>query len=143
MTALLTERVTRRRHLHVGGRRSVPVAAGARCLTGGIAVRNAGGFAEPATTGTGLVALGVFDDTTSNVGGANGNVRADIRNDGAFCFANSGGGDAITFDDIGGTCYLVDDQTVAKTSGSNTRSIAGKIHDVDASGVWVVFDLGL
>lgn len=143
MTALITERATRRRHMHVGGRRSLPVATGVRCLTGGIAVRNSGGYVQPGETATGLVAVGVFDDTTNNVGGANGNVRADVRNDGVFCFDSAGGADAITFDDIGATCYVVDDQTVALTNGTGTRSVAGKIHDVDAAGVWVVFELGL
>ena len=41
--------------------------------------------------------------------------------------------------DIGSDCYIVDDQTVAKTSGTNTRSVAGKVFDVDADGVWVDF----
>ncbi len=70
-------------------------------------------------------------------------MRADVRNDGVFCFDSAGGADAITFDDIGATCYVVDDQTVALTNGTGTRSVAGKIHDVDAAGVWVVFELGL
>lgn len=47
--------------------------------------------------------------------------------------------DAIALADIGSDCYIVDDQTVAKTSGSATRSVAGKIFDVDAAGVWVNF----
>ena len=41
--------------------------------------------------------------------------------------------------DIGNNCYVVDDQTVAKTNGTNSRSVAGKVHDVDAIGVWVDF----
>ena len=38
---------------------------------------------------------------------------------------------------MGSDCYIVDDQTVAKTNGTNTRSVAGKIIAVDADGVWV------
>jgi hypothetical protein len=34
---------------------------------------------------------------------------------------------------------VVDDQTVAKTNGSSSRSVAGIIRDVDADGVWVEF----
>ena len=45
--------------------------------------------------------------------------------------------DAIVRADVGADCYIVDDQTVAKTNGSNTRSVAGKIIAVDADGVWV------
>jgi hypothetical protein len=49
------------------------------------------------------------------------------------CYA---GGIAV-LDASGNDCYLVDDQTVAKTSATNTRSVAGKIVDVDSQGVWV------
>ena len=54
-------------------------------------------------------------------------------------FANSASADLISLADIGADCYIVDDQTVAKTSGTNTRSVAGKVFDVDADGVWVDF----
>lgn len=47
------------------------------------------------------------------------------------------GSQKFTAADIGSDCYIVDDQTVAKTNGTNTRSVAGKIMDVDAQGVWV------
>ena len=43
----------------------------------------------------------------------------------------------ITQAEIGDACYIVDDETVAKTSGGNTRSVAGEIVDVDDDGVWV------
>jgi hypothetical protein len=33
----------------------------------------------------------------------------------------------------------VDDQTVAKTDGSTTRSVAGIVRGVDTDGVWVEF----
>jgi len=45
--------------------------------------------------------------------------------------------DAVTAADIGKPCFLVDDQTVAKTHGGNTRSQAGAVIDLDAQGVWV------
>ena len=38
-------------------------------------------------------------------------------------FANSAAADAITLADVGADCYMVDDQTVAKTHGGNTRSV--------------------
>jgi hypothetical protein len=58
---------------------------------------------------------------------------------GIFHFANSADTDEITTADIGSNCYIVDDQTVAKTDGTGTRSIAGEVFDVDAQGVWVDF----
>jgi hypothetical protein len=63
-------------------------------------------------------------------------VRVRIRR-GVLQFANSASTDLVTRADIGKSAYMVDDQTVAKTSGSNTRSVAGIIRDVDAQGVWV------
>jgi hypothetical protein len=59
---------------------------------------------------------------------------------GTFRFANSAAGDLITKADIGTLCFIVDDQTVARTNGANTRSPAGTVEGVDASGVWVHFD---
>lgn len=52
-------------------------------------------------------------------------------------FANSAAADEITAADIGNPCFLVDDQTVARTVGAGLRPIAGQIIDVDAAGVWV------
>ena len=46
---------------------------------------------------------------------------------------------SVQVPDIGKDCFIVDDQTVAKTNGANTRSRAGKVFDVDADGVWVDF----
>ena len=43
----------------------------------------------------------------------------------------------MTQADLGKSCYIVDDQTVAKTSGGATRSLAGKVVGVDVDGVWV------
>ena len=39
--------------------------------------------------------------------------------------------------DLGKTCYIVDDETVAKTDGTATRSAAGKVVGLDSDGVWV------
>jgi len=38
---------------------------------------------------------------------------------------------------LGKTCYIVDDETVAKTNGTNTRSAAGTVVGVESDGVWV------
>jgi hypothetical protein len=82
------------------------------------------------------VALRPFDNT----GGAAGAVSAEVRRSGVFGpFANSAAGDAIAVADVDADCYAVDDSTVAKTSGSNTRAVAGKVHNVTAEGVWVRF----
>lgn len=136
MTAATKNRNTPSR---AGDKRNHPVAATAECFAGTIAVLNATGFAQPATTATGLTALGVFDHYQDNTSGADGAQSVEIVR-GYFHFANSAGADEIAVTDIGKACYLVDDQTVALTHATNTRSKAGIVDDVDANGVWVNID---
>lgn len=47
--------------------------------------------------------------------------------------------DPLTRADINNDCYIVDDESVGRTSGGSTRSVAGKVVDLDATGVWVRF----
>lgn len=139
MTALSAPRDTKRtgdEHL------VLPVAASVTCYQGGIAAVIASGTGAgnvtPGATATTLRGVGVFEETVTN-GATAGAVSAKVRRGVFGPFANSGSTDAITNADIGADCYIVDDQTVAKTNGSNTRSVAGKVHLVDAAGVWVRF----
>jgi hypothetical protein len=113
-----------------------PVAAAVVCYEGGIAVRDTAGDIKPGVTATGLVAVGMFTARADNSAGLAGAIEANYRV-GIFLFNNSASADLITNAEIGDDCYIVDDQTVAKTSATNTRSVAGKIVDVDANGVWV------
>lgn len=115
----------------------LPVATGVTCYAGGIACLSATGFARPGYVATTLKALGVFVEQVANPG-ADGAVNVRVRR-GVWRFKNSASTDAIALTDIGATCYVVDDETVAKTNGTNTRSAAGIIRDVDAQGVWVEF----
>lgn len=132
MTALTTARNTPERAGDVVG---YPVKASVKAIQGGIAVLNAG-YAAPGTTATGLIAVGRFEETADNSSGANGALSVQVKR-GTFKFGNSSAGDLIAQADAGADCYIVDDQTVAKTNGSSTRSIAGKIIAVDTDGVWV------
>lgn len=115
---------------------SAGVAAAVTCFAGGIAVLDSAGRIKPGVTGTGLVCVGRFEEHVDNSAGAADAVSAVVKR-GTFRFANSASADAITAAEIGDVCYIVDDQTVAKTSGSATRSVAGIIADVDSAGVWV------
>jgi hypothetical protein len=135
MTATTTERNTPRRD---AAQLELPVAASARLLAGTIAMINASGLAEAGTTATARRGVGVVEATADNTGGAASAISVRIRR-GCFAFANSTAGDAITRGDIGATAYIVDNQTVAKTDGTGTRSPAGVIRDVDGRGVWVQF----
>lgn len=117
---------------------SFGVAAATKILTGTIVVLNASGYAKPGTTATGEKAVGIAEATADNTAGSAGDVAVPIRR-GTFLLANSSTTDEITNADYGASCYVVDNQTVAKTSATNTRSVAGIVRGVTAAGVWVEF----
>ncbi|WP_438454696.1 hypothetical protein [Vreelandella venusta] len=136
MTAATQNRNTPHR---LGLSRGHLVAAATEVFAGTIAVINGDGFTEPGTTATGLTAAGVFEHHQDNTSGGDGDQVVEVKR-GNFHLANSAGADEITAADIGKVCYIVDDQTVAKTSGTDTRSPAGFVDDVDDAGVWVNID---
>lgn len=137
MTALTKGRNTPRRE---GGVSEFPVLAATKCFAGGLAVVDASGYARPGLTATTVIAVGRFESEFDNSAGANGDIAARILA-GVFRWENSAGGDEITAAEIGDACFIVDDQTVAKTDGTSTRSKAGVVVAVDAQGVWVDTDL--
>ncbi|MFO6448924.1 hypothetical protein ACLBKU_17465 [Erythrobacter sp. NE805] len=114
------------------------VAANVKIFAGALVALTAAGLATPGAVATTLKGVGRAKDLADNTGGAAGAIKVEVEK-GVFRFNNSGGGDAITAADIGNNAFIVDDETVAKTNGTNTRSIAGTIFDVDAQGVWVRF----
>lgn len=129
-----------------GGLHNMPVAATAVCFTGGLAIL-AAGFARAGRLGQGADntakaadaltyrAIGIFlADVTG--GAADGDKRADIQ-EGVFLFKNSASGDAIAQADVGKPCYIIDDETVAKTNPNSVRAYAGTVHEVTSEGVWV------
>lgn len=114
----------------------VPVAASVKCFAGGMAVANASGFAAPGTAATSLTYLGRFDEHVDNSAGANGDKTVLVRRGKAFKWKNSGS-DPVTQASFGKVCYIVDDETVAASDGTSSRSPAGVVLGVDADGVWV------
>lgn len=126
----------------LGDRRSAGVAATAILFAGSMICRNAAGFTVSGATATGLVGIGVAQARADNSAGADGDETV-LYEAGIWQFANSAGGDEITDAEVGDLCFVVDDQTVAKTSATSTRSPAGIIDHVDATGVWVRFDEAL
>lgn len=117
---------------------SYPVLASAIGYQGGVVVITAAGYAKAGVTGTSLVAVGIAREGFDNTGGASGAIFAEV-DEGIYGMVNSGGGDAITIADIGKRCYLVDDQTVAKTSATDTRSIAGWVRKIEGGLIFVEF----
>lgn len=137
MTAATKDRNTQ--EMAPGRSRAFAMAASAKVYAGTIAAIDAAGNVNKGITSTAIRAVGVFTQPYDNTGGAAGAITAEV-NRGVFGpFANSAAGDLIAAADVGADCYIVDDQTVAKTSGTSTRSVAGKVWQVDASGVWVEF----
>lgn len=111
------------------------VATLVKCFAGGIAVLDAAGNIKPGVTATGLICVGRFEEYADNSAGLADAITATAKR-GTFRFGNLGA-DAVTVAEIGDVCYIVDDETVAKTSGGATRSVAGIVEDVDSVGVWV------
>jgi len=106
--------------------------------TGVIVALNASGLAVNGATSAALKAAGVSKARADNGAGADGAINVQVTR-GCFRFGNSAAADQITLADIGADCYIVDNQTVARTSNSAARSVAGKVRDVDTQGVWVQF----
>lgn|SRR5678816_4523920 len=99
-----------------------------------VALDQSDGKLKKGATATTLVAIGRCEE---NVLTGTSNTRSVKALSGIFKWANSAAGDAIADDDVGKLCYIVDDQTVALTDGTGTRSIAGRVYKVDSDGVWV------
>ena len=121
-----------------GGVLALPVKAATTVHQGSLVVVDAG-YAAPGRTATGLVAAGRAEHSATAVSA--GDAVVEVR-PGTFKFANSAAGDLIAQADVGADCYIVDDQTVAKTNGTNTRSRAGIVVAVESDGVWVQIGLG-
>lgn len=115
----------------------LPVAAATTIHQGALVAVNAAGNAVPGSVSATLKGAGRAEVSGDNSGGAAGAVSVTVKR-GVFKFKNHGA-DAVTAADVLGDCFIVDDETVAKTNGANTRSKAGKVLDVEASGVWVEF----
>lgn len=123
------------------------VKASAVILQGAL-VQLIAGYAIDAKTGADsteagtLQTVGVAYDGGATGSGADGGVTVTVLS-GEFKFKNSTSGDLITVADIGKVCYAADNQTVAKTSNTNVRAVAGRVTGVDSDGVWVRVGPGL
>lgn len=122
-----------------GGIKQLDVAASMLIYAGALVCRDASGNAVKGATALGLHGVGRAEQRVDNSDGDAGDVTARVR-EGVFGFANSASADEITAAEIGKVCYVVDDQTVAKTSGPGTRSPAGIVADVDDTNVWVLLN---
>jgi hypothetical protein len=99
---------------------------------GALVMMDGSGEALAGAIATGQIAVGKAVESVDNT--ADGKtVMVEV---GTHKFANDTG-TAVVTSDIGGTCWILDDQTVSGTSNGDTRSRAGVVMDVDTDGVWV------
>lgn len=138
MAALAAMRATPRRRAEII---PVPLKANAKPYQGGMVQIDATGFgvaagAVVANRTVGVCRSNILD--SDNTGGADGAKTIEVER-GVFQFANSAAGDLIALTEYGQPCYVVDDQTVAKTNNAGARPQAGIVRGVDAGGVWVEF----
>lgn len=119
----------------------LPLGAGVKLWGGTLACSSAGFLVAP-TASTTIKCWGRLEDNADNTGGLAGAISAPAR-PGVYLWANSSAGDLIAQADVGNTCFVVDNQTVAKTNGTNTRSAAGIITAVGPEGVWVASGPGV
>jgi hypothetical protein len=136
MTALASSRNTVQRGVDsVTDYVTLPVKANVKIHQGALIVVDAG-YAAPGRVALSLVAVGRADEAADNTGGAAGAISVKVRR-GTFKWANGTAGDAIVQADVGKNCFVLDDQTVAKTDGTGARSVAGKVWQIEDGQVWV------
>lgn len=134
MAALTDQRSTPEADHPARAVHAVLAADSTQFFKGGMVALNASGLLVKASTSTTLRSAGrCRENFTTGVS----NTRKIEFESGLFKYANSAAGDLIAQDDIGESCYFVDDQTVAIVA--TARSIAGTVYQVDADGVWVLF----
>ena len=124
----------------LGDRRSGPVGASTRIFAGALIMRNAAGFLIRGAVATGSTGVGIAEEPADNTSGANGAINVTYRTGIVARFRNSTGADLIAQADVGAIAWIADDDQVAKTNGTTTRSRAGIIEAVDSQGVWVRLD---
>ena len=103
--------------------------AGAKIYAGALVALNTAGKAVPASDTAGLTVVGRAEITAES--GKMVTVKT-----GCFLYGNSTSA-AVTAAEVGKVCYVADDQTVAKTGGTNSI-VAGLVYDIDKKGVWVL-----
>ena len=115
---------------------AVGLAAGAHVYQGSLVAINQAGNLVVASADASLHVVGYAEDEKDNTDGSAGDLSLRPRR-GVIYLANSSSTDALTDADIGRPCFVVDDNTVARTSNGGARPIAGIVEGVDGFGVAV------
>jgi hypothetical protein len=117
MAASTADRNTERRS---GEELALPVAGGVKIFAGIMVALNAAGFLVPASDTAGLKGIGRSEEQVDNSGGANGDVRCQVRR-GVYLFDNSTGSPVVQAD-LFRTVFVEDDHTVAHASTNGVRA---------------------
>lgn len=117
------------------------IAASTLIYQGAVVAVNTSGYVVPGSATNTLKVIGWSRGRVDNSAGSAGALPVPICRK-PIRLVNSASTDAITNADVGELCYLVDDQTVARTSGGGDRPVAGRVRHVHATaGVLVEFDV--
>lgn len=137
MAALTAQRDTQEKFHPAAMVHAYTPAASTQFFKGGLVAldQSDSGLLKKGAVSTTLVCIGVCQENFTSPASNSRKVKARSGIHGPF--ENSAGADEIAADDVGKDCFIVDDQTVALTDGTSTRSKAGTIYDVDSDGVWV------
>ncbi len=109
---------------------TLTVAAGVTIYKGALVCLDATGKAIPGTTLAGGAVYAAGKALHTATAGEDVQVSCGVRK-----YLNSSSGDAITDAEVGLPFYVVDDETVAKTSNTGARLAGGFIVQVDSDGV--------
>lgn len=112
------------------------VGAGEEIFMGAQVAVNATGFLVPGAEATTLTYIGRAEEHVDNSDGADGDKIVLVRRGKAFLWKNSDA-DPVDQSMVGQPCYILDDETVAGTDGTGTRSESGTVLAVESAGVWV------
>lgn len=118
---------------------TLPVAAATTIYAGTLVAINASGYAVPASASASLTVIGLAHETVTNAGSA-GARSIEVRlSNGRRSFKLKNSSSSVGIDDIGKTCYVVDNDTVSMTSTDTCA--AGTVTGVESGIVWVRFVL--
>ncbi len=111
-----------------------PVASNAKIYAGSLVCANTTGYAVPAADTAGLRFVGVAMQQADNTGGANGAMTVRLRRVGVFLFDAAN----LTQAMVGTSMYVVDDHTIANSSGTTNGIRTGiMVKFVDVTHGWV------
>ncbi len=112
-------------------------AADGSSFAGGFVGLDASGFLNkipgPGVNNSAFRFRGASYNRWSNVGGANGAFSARVER-GILYSRDVLAGDPVTQADVGNTIYLEDDNTVRRTSNTNTRCAGGMLEKINDDG---------